>query len=431
VVAFDKGIFMIENWKARFSDNIREYQGYSIGKLLDYLTNPEIISLAGGLPSPDMFLKDEIRDISQRRLDEDIETILQYTPVRGEKDFIQALIQFLKRDNIDVSEENIVITAAGQFSISESGSLAYVSGGMVPNLKNLLVWVDHDGNVKPISSQIRHYFAPRLSSDGNRILYSTLGTKQIVGVYDIDRDINSTIITGGDNIWPLFSPKENAIVFSRQESSAHSDIFTIAAIGDTKMKRLITSQYTKYPSSFSPDGNLLAYIESKNSNDILIYDFRDESSTAFAATEYEENYPEFSPDGRWIAYCTNEEGRSEVYVRHSSGTGETIKVSRDGGRAPLWARSGKKLFYLSLDYNQVWASDVLSETRLSFGSPRFLFVQSKLQGSVPVRGYDISLDDQRFLAVQREDRQPQPVTEINLIQNWFEELKRLVPTRKK
>ena len=131
MVAFDKEIHMIENWKARFSDNIREYQGYSIGKLLNYLTDPEIISLAGGLPSPDMFLKDEIKDASQRRLDEDIETILQYTPIRGEKDFIRALIQFLKKDDIDVSEENIVITAAGQLGLDILGRLFLNPGDFV------------------------------------------------------------------------------------------------------------------------------------------------------------------------------------------------------------------------------------------------------------------------------------------------------------
>jgi hypothetical protein len=40
------------------------------------------------------------------------------------------------------------------------------------------------------------------------------------------------------------------------------------------------------------------------------------------------------------------------------------------------------------------------------------------------------MDDQRFLTHLLEDRQPQPITEINLIQNWFEELKRLVPAKK-
>jgi hypothetical protein len=33
--------------------------------------------------------------------------------------------------------------------------------------------------------------------------------------------------------------------------------------------------------------------------------------------------------------------------------------------------------------------------------------------------------------VKLEDRKPAPVTEMVFVQNWFEELKRLVPTGKK
>ena len=45
----------------------------------------------------------------------------------------------------------------------------------------------------------------------------------------------------------------------------------------------------------------------------------------------------------------------------------------------------------------------------------------------PIRSYDISLDGQRFLMVKEEQREPTPVTELVLVQNWFEELKQKVP----
>ena len=59
---------MIINWQDRFSENIKDYEGYPIGKTLKYLANPEIISLAGGLPSPEVFQKSEMREISERIL---------------------------------------------------------------------------------------------------------------------------------------------------------------------------------------------------------------------------------------------------------------------------------------------------------------------------------------------------------------------------
>jgi len=122
---------MTNKWSSRFSDNIKEYGGYSIGKLFALLNDPEIISLAGGLPSPDMFLKEEMRAASQRLLYKDLENIFQYTDIKGEHSLIQAVIQFLERDNIHISEENIVITSSGQHGLDLIGRLFLNPGDVV------------------------------------------------------------------------------------------------------------------------------------------------------------------------------------------------------------------------------------------------------------------------------------------------------------
>lgn len=249
-------------------------------------------------------------------------------------------------------------------------------------------------------------------------------------MYDINRDISSPVVSEGNGFFPIWTPDGNKIVFGWQGSVPPVNIYMVPADGSESMERLTTSQNSQVASSFSPDGNLLAYVEDMDNRDILIYDFRDKSSTPFATEKYFEGYPEFSPDGRWIAYCTDQEGRNEIYVRPSSGTGQTIKVSREGGEAPLWARSGKQLFYRSPNGRQMWAADIQTEPSFSVGMPRLLFEKRGLGAGIPIRGYDISLDDQLFLMVRLEEREPQPVTGMILIQNWFEELKRLVPTGK-
>jgi 2-aminoadipate transaminase len=110
-------------WEDRFSENIREFEGYPIGKLLQLLNDPEIISLAGGLPSPDIFLKEEVRSVSKKRLDSDIDRILQYSPVHGEPAFLQAVVDFLKRDNIQITTDNLLITSSGQQGLDIVGRL--------------------------------------------------------------------------------------------------------------------------------------------------------------------------------------------------------------------------------------------------------------------------------------------------------------------
>jgi 2-aminoadipate transaminase len=122
---------MPQNWMSRFSDNIKDYEGYSIGKLFKLLNDPEIISLAGGLPSPDTFLKHELQQVSQKRLQEDADTIMQYTDISGEMTLVEAVIQFLKEDHIDISKENIVITSSGQQGLDLTGRLFLNPGDAV------------------------------------------------------------------------------------------------------------------------------------------------------------------------------------------------------------------------------------------------------------------------------------------------------------
>jgi len=114
---------MQQDWISRFSDNIRDYDGYAIGKLFKLLGDPATISLAGGLPSPDTFLKNELQRASQKRLQEDAAAIMQYTDISGEMDLIEAVIQFLQEDHISISTENIVITSSGQQGLDLTGRL--------------------------------------------------------------------------------------------------------------------------------------------------------------------------------------------------------------------------------------------------------------------------------------------------------------------
>ena len=122
---------MQQNWKSRFSDNIRDYEGYAIGKLFKLLKDPGIISRAGGLPSPDTFLKDELQRVSQIRLQDDADTIMQYTDITGEMDLIEAVIQFLKKDHIRISKKNIVVTSSGQQGLDLTGRLFLNPGDAV------------------------------------------------------------------------------------------------------------------------------------------------------------------------------------------------------------------------------------------------------------------------------------------------------------
>jgi 2-aminoadipate transaminase len=118
-------------WTDRFAENVRDYEGYPIGKTLQYLNDPEIISLAGGLPSPEVFLRSELRTAAEDACDRDINRIMQYSPIPGEANLIDATLRFLERDDIEIGREEILITTSGQHGLDLTGRLFLEPGDQV------------------------------------------------------------------------------------------------------------------------------------------------------------------------------------------------------------------------------------------------------------------------------------------------------------
>ena len=113
-----------------------------------------------------------------------------------------------------------------------------------------------------------------------------------------------------------------------------------------------------------------------------------------AVTEFDELSPVISPNGRWLAYVSNDTGRDEIYVSPfpEGRSGGQVQVSTDGGREPVWAHSGRELFYRN-------------------------------GGAHPQ--YDVSPDDRRFVMLRIGGGEG-AVGELILVQNFFEEVKERV-----
>jgi hypothetical protein len=113
-------------------------------------------------------------------------------------------------------------------------------------------------------------------------------------------------------------------------------------------------------------------------------------------------------------------------------------MSVDGGVSPAWHPNGRELFYVtpegSSDKRRMMAVGFEPGPPVRITAPRLLFEfdPHDLVGfsCIPVRCYDVAPDGQRFYAMQVVRAPPQPaVTHVNLVLNWFEELKARVPTR--
>jgi len=319
---------------------------------------------------------------------------------------------------------------AGQVAVSAKGSLLYAAGAVLPPLENSLVWVDHKGLEQPAVPLLFPYWNPRLSPDGRRIAYSSCGREWQIWVYDLGLGTNSRLTSEGTAEYPVWTPDGQRLVFGWQRSMA-PNLHRLGLDGNSPMERLTTSEFAQWPGSWSPDGEKLVFVEvnRETSDDIAVLETRSGGVSPFLNSKYRERYPELSPDGRWIAYSSNESKRDEVYVRPFPGPGGKWQVSNDGGVQPLWSKDGRQLFYRWGD--QVWAVDVRNDGGFSVFNRRKLFERPGYFMGSPIRTYDLSPDGRKFLLNKVERRESAPITEMILVQNWFEELKRLVPIGKK
>lgn len=122
--------------------------------------------------------------------------------------------------------------------------------------------------------------------------------------------------------------------------------------------------------------------------------------TPLIRTVFNERNGEISPDGRWLAYESNELGQEEIYVRPFPAVDAgRWQVSTGGGRQPLWARSGRELFYWASEGTLMAVRVESVETakrgaRFSVGAPEILVRGQHYRGSAGLLGrtYDVSPD---------------------------------------
>jgi hypothetical protein len=100
----------------------------------------------------------------------------------------------------------------------------------------------------------------------------------------------------------------------------------------------------------------------------------------------------------------------------------------NGGNSSAWSADGRELFYR--EGSRMMAVPISTETGFRvLGPPRALFSGDYLDGQVPSKGFEVTSDGRFLLKTRLPATESAPVTSINVVLNWFEELKRLVPAK--
>ena len=310
-----------------------------------------------------------------------------------------------------------------QYSFSRTGSLAYVPRSVPGTVR--LVWVDRKGAEDPVPAPAHKYVFPRISPDGQRLAVAVEEPDSQIWTYDLARKTLARLtLDGTSNQIPAWTPDGKRIVFK----GAANRLYWQSTDGSGTAEELTSSPLApnNFPGSWSPDGQALVFVEqAPPAMSLWILSLNDRKPQEFSYSPSRETAPRFSPDGHWIAYDSNESGRDEIYVRPYPGPGGKWQISTEGGSEPVWNPKGRELFYRNGD--KMMVVEVTTQPAFSPGEPRLLFEGAYVHDRRSSPDYDVSPDGQRFLMLKSNENGQAP-EQINAVLNWFEELKRRVPT---
>jgi len=267
----------------------------------------------------------------------------------------------------------------------------------------------------------------RLSPDGTRLAIDP-GQPRDIWTYDIARATTTKITTDAADDWyPIWTPDGQRIVFTSNRSG-RQELYFQASDGSGTAERLVpTPQGVNriVADSWTRDGTTLVVSAAGLSTVAIVGERKFErlSRSQFPGSE-----ASLSPDGRWVAYMSTMSGQSEIYVERFPQLGDRQKISTNGGVEPRWSRDGRTLYYISADGRRFFSVPVSTQTQLTAGVPQLLFEGTFLRHSAGAQPFDVTPDGQRFVMI-KSGNAVADANAIIIVQHWFEELKRLVPTK--
>ncbi len=321
--------------------------------------------------------------------------------------------------NVSTSPNNASMT----YALSADGTLVYAE----ESTDDELVWVDRKGAERPVMSERRPFAFPRVSPDGRRAAVVVReGIERSLWLIDLARGAFTRLTHGYDDFAPAWSPDGEWVYFTSALNGPY-DIFRVRSDGGGEPELVLGGPIDKVVNAVSPDGRYLAFVEEKTSDqlggfDVYFLSLDSGDTHPFATSPFDEQGFSFSPDGAWGAYQSDESGRTEVYLRRSDGRGGKIAVSTNGGSSPVWSKEANEIFFLA--GNRVESVAVPQDPSSGLGRPVTWFDASLYRSAGLVAGWDTGPSGELLMVRTRQGSQR---TELKIVMNWFEELRRLVP----
>ena len=319
------------------------------------------------------------------------------------------------------------------FAVSQTGTIVYRTGGGSIGESVTPVWVERDGTAREIDPEWRTQGTPNFSSlalspNEDRLAISMPGSD---ATYDLwvkqlpMGPLSRLTFEGTQNHRATWSPNGESLRFLSNRAGDH-DLWTKRADGSGTAELVLDTEGSICEARYSSDGTWLVLREGAfQAGDI--YAIRpgvDSVAVLLAVAEFQELSISLSPNDRWLAYVSNNTGRDEVYVRPfppDAGSG-LVQVSTDGGTGPVWAHSGRELFYRN-GANELVAVQFTEDPTFATVREAVLFPMDGYLTASAHAMYDVSPDDRRFVMLRTGGNEGAASAEVYLVTNWFEELR--------
>jgi Tol biopolymer transport system component len=325
-------------------------------------------------------------------------------------------------------------TRVGQFDVAENGTLVFIPGESAVAFK--MVWVDRSGREETIGAPAQLYYIPRISPDGKQIAVSSVEVEdRKIWIWDDPRKTLTRLTTEArEENYPLWSP-DGRFVYYRANPDGNFDVFRRAADGTGAVERLTRSPEAETPLALLPGGGGLLVRRGRSVADVestlaILPLSADPKPAAVLNVPSSQVQGEISPDGRWLLYQSGESStQDEIWVRPFPAIDSgRWKVSTNGGQRPMWARSGREIFFRGRHadadhFMVVPVMPVRAGEAFSYGTPTPLLNISRYSFLSIGRTYDISPDDRRFLFLLPEGREADTRDSLTVIVNWDQEVR--------
>jgi hypothetical protein len=333
-------------------------------------------------------------------------------------------------------------TDAANFAVSDTGTLVYMpaerGAGSTTVVTTSLAWVDRGGREEPLPLRSDDYTLARVSPDGSRIALvvgAGLGRElpPAIWIYDLTTRNRSLLTTDpAINDGPVWSTDSRSIYFRGQRDTNYEVLRIDLDSGETKVVAESTVGFVfALPWSLSLAEDTLALVNAQTETDIDIaaLSLADGKLTPVLYGEGEQNVAALAPNGAWLAHAETSAGvESEINIRPFPAVSRT-RIPVGPGSSPVFSRDGTELFFY--DGKGIAAADVSYEPTLRVGEPRRIVESDNAyMWSLYGRTWDPDPSGERFLVIRNPvavDGAEPGRAQIDVVLNWFEELKIRAP----